>query len=52
MPLLNEKFLQSETFFAILTLLFGASVLTKTSWEEDAELIRRLKAGERRAFIP
>ena len=40
----------SETFFILIGLILGTFKYSDENWEEDAQLINRLKNGERDAF--
>jgi RNA polymerase sigma-70 factor (ECF subfamily) len=40
----------TETFFIITALIFGTIQNSEETWTEDVKLVKRLKAGDRRAF--
>lgn len=40
----------SETFLPLICLILGAQKYSDKNWEEDAQLVSRLKKGERDAF--
>jgi RNA polymerase sigma-70 factor (ECF subfamily) len=40
----------SETFFTLVGLILGTIKYSDGNWEEDAQLVNRLKNGEREAF--
>ena len=40
----------TETFFIIAALIFGTIQNSEETWSEDAKLVKRLKAGDRKAF--
>lgn len=39
-----------ETFWVVITLILGTIRYTEATWAEDAKLVKRLKAPDRRAF--
>ena len=45
-----QTYKNSETFFAVFSLILGTLADMEETWAEDAKLVRRLKAGDRSAF--